>query len=94
MKPFMRVIAPLLRLQIALPLPELLLKVKAPTLSTASTKMKRKLGSATSPSKPKKVRAEVPDYCDVEVRKDARGSVVWPAPEEAMDKARDFLREW
>jgi hypothetical protein len=45
-------------------------------------------------SKAKKPRPKVPDYCDVEPRRDEEGQVIWPAAKEAMEQARDFIREW
>ncbi|EXJ57508.1 hypothetical protein A1O7_07856 [Cladophialophora yegresii CBS 114405] len=44
----------------------------------------------TATSKP---RPKVPDYCDVEVRHDDRGEPIWPAPEDAMEQARAFIKE-
>ena len=48
-------------------------------------------GNAKPPAKP---RPKVPDYCDVEPERDGHGNGIWPAPEEAVEKARAFLREW
>jgi hypothetical protein len=45
----------------------------------------------SSTSKP---RPKVPDYCDVEPRRDAQGRIIWPAPEADMEQAREFIREW
>ena len=40
-----------------------------------------------------KPKPKVPDYCDVETLKDEHGNPIWPAPEEAIEKARAFIRE-
>ena len=59
--------------------------------------MKRSNGFATaSPAKKAKTNARpaVPDYCDVEPRRDENGTVLWPAAREAIAKARAFITEW
>ncbi|KIX03422.1 uncharacterized protein Z518_06974 [Rhinocladiella mackenziei CBS 650.93] len=40
-----------------------------------------------------KPRPKLPDYCDVEPRRDDAGRIIWPAPQPAMDKAREFIKE-
>ncbi|RMZ77288.1 hypothetical protein DV737_g4465, partial [Chaetothyriales sp. CBS 132003] len=40
-----------------------------------------------------KRRPKVPDYCDVEPRRDENGQMIWPAPETAMQEARSFIKE-
>ncbi|EXJ86821.1 hypothetical protein A1O3_03775 [Capronia epimyces CBS 606.96] len=40
-----------------------------------------------------KARVKLPDYCDVEPRRDASGKAIWPAPEAAMEGARAFIKE-
>jgi len=58
--------------------------------------MKRSNGFVTaSPTKkPKKARPILPDYCDVEPRRDGAGDIVWPAPANAIEEARIFIKEW
>jgi hypothetical protein len=59
--------------------------------------MKRSNGFANgSPAKkPKtKPRPVVPDYCDVEPRRDEAGAVIWPAPAKAIEEARNFIVTW
>jgi|SRR5947209_480104 len=58
--------------------------------------MKRSNGFVTaSPvKKSKKTRPIVPDYCDVEPRRDEAGDIVWPAPANVMEEARIFIKEW
>ena len=57
--------------------------------------MKRKAGpTATNGVRNKRRQIEVPDYCDVEPVKDEDGSIIWPAPRQAIEEARGFLREW
>lgn len=44
-----------------------------------------------SPAKP---RPKLPDYCDVEPKRDETGKAIWPAPAEAIEMARALIREW
>ncbi len=41
-----------------------------------------------------KTRPKVPDYCDVEPRRDANGQPIWPADATAIEQAREWIREW
>ena len=63
--------------------------------AASKPKMKRKAFDDISKPRPKqhRVREPEPDYCDAVPQKDANG-IVWPAPEEAMEKARVFIRDW
>jgi nanoRNase/pAp phosphatase (c-di-AMP/oligoRNAs hydrolase) len=47
-------------------------------------------GAKKSTAKPK---LKLPDYCDVELKHDKHGSVIWPATEDALEAARAFIRE-
>jgi hypothetical protein len=60
----------------------------------ATAGMKRKALSSSPPPKSKKIREKLPEYCAVETRKAGDGSIVWPAPEQAIEAARAFLRKW
>lgn len=40
-----------------------------------------------------KPNPKVPDYCDVESKRDGHGKLIWPATEEALEAARAFIRE-
>jgi hypothetical protein len=42
----------------------------------------------------KKPKPKVPDYCDVEPQRDEQGEVIWPAAKEAMEEAREFIKDW
>ncbi|MCJ1322785.1 hypothetical protein MMC15_008135 [Xylographa vitiligo] len=55
--------------------------------------MKRKATDSSVASKSKRPKEAIPDYCDVEPRRDAQEGIIWPAPEKAMDEAREFLRK-
>ena len=68
---------------------------RSATTKASNTKMKRKAFDEIAKAKPKvqHVRAPEPDYCDVEPRKDG-DEIVWPAPSDAMEKARTFIQEW
>ena len=56
--------------------------------------MKRKATDLTTSPKTKRQKDPVPDYCDVEPRRDTREGIIWPASEKAIEVARDFLRKW
>ena len=57
--------------------------------------IKRKApGTNEPPAKARKEKEPLPDYCDVEPRRAENGSILWPAAPEAMEKSRDFLKEW
>lgn len=45
--------------------------------------------------KPKgaKVRPEIPEYTDSEPLRNAKGDPIWPAPEEALNAARSFIKQ-
>ncbi|MCJ1291383.1 hypothetical protein MMC34_002926 [Xylographa carneopallida] len=55
--------------------------------------MKRKATDSSAASKSKHPKEAIPDYCDVEPRRDEREGIIWPAPEKAVDAAREFLRK-
>ena len=45
--------------------------------------------------KPKaKSRPKVPDYCDIEPRRDDGGVPLWPADKKSIENARKFIVEW
>lgn len=51
--------------------------------------MKRSANGKPKTTKPK---PQLPDYTDAEPLKDEAGEVIWPAPAEDIEKARDFIR--
>jgi hypothetical protein len=53
--------------------------------------MKRK-ASQSPERKNKAVKLE--DYCSIQPIKDARGNPIWPAPEQQIIAAQEFLRKW
>ncbi|KAM0799092.1 DHH family protein-like protein [Usnea florida] len=61
--------------------------------SKSTGKMKRKATESSTNSKAKRQREPEADYCDVVPRKDGSGNTIWPASEQAIENARDFLRE-
>ena len=64
-------------------------------LSRDSTEeMKRKATDLGRDSKPKRQREPQADYCDVRSQKDSHGNAIWPASEQSIERARDFLKEW
>ncbi|UNI24702.1 hypothetical protein JDV02_010429 [Purpureocillium takamizusanense] len=70
----------------------------APILSSYHAQqriMKRQASSAAaaSPSRSKKPRPQVPDYHLTPSRKNDDGSAIWPAPEDEIERARDFIVE-
>jgi hypothetical protein len=40
-----------------------------------------------------KPKPKLPDYCDVEPKRDSHGNPIWPAPKDALEAARAFIRE-
>ena len=56
--------------------------------------MKRKATESSTNSKAKRQKEPDADYCDVVSRKDSSGNTIWPASEQAIERARDFLQEW
>ncbi|MCJ1477593.1 hypothetical protein MMC13_006266 [Lambiella insularis] len=55
--------------------------------------MKRKAADSISAPKPKRSKEPIPDYCDAQPFRDSKEGIVWPAPEKALEDARQFLRE-
>ena len=53
--------------------------------------MKRK-ATDTKGLPSKRQKEPEPDYCDVETKKDGNGAIIWPAPAEALESARAFLK--
>jgi hypothetical protein len=50
---------------------------------------------ATKKSEPrKKARVELPEYHLTPSRTTSLGEIIWPAPQEQISAARDFIREW
>jgi hypothetical protein len=42
----------------------------------------------------KKAKVQVPEYHLAAQQQTAAGEVVWPAPQDEIDAARAFIREW
>ncbi|CAD6585485.1 MAG: hypothetical protein ASARMPRED_002178 [Alectoria sarmentosa] len=55
--------------------------------------MKRKATDLGRDSKSKRQREPQADYCDVRSQKDSHGNAIWPASEQSIERARDFLKE-
>ncbi|OAQ88916.1 single-stranded-DNA-specific exonuclease [Purpureocillium lilacinum] len=56
--------------------------------------MKRQASSApAAPSRSKKPRPQVPDYHLTPSRRNGDGSAIWPAPEDQIERAREFILE-
>ncbi|KAL8810749.1 MAG: hypothetical protein Q9223_007689, partial [Gallowayella weberi] len=55
--------------------------------------MKRKALDTKESPQAKRPKESTPDYCHTQPRKDDDGSILWPASREAIDRARDFIRE-
>ncbi len=56
--------------------------------------MKRKATDSSIQTKTKRPREPEADYCDVTPRNDDLGNAVWPASEQSIGLAREFLKEW
>ena len=62
------------------------------------TAMKRTNGFASAVKqkkvKPTQPKPKEPDYCDVEPLRNDAGDIVWPAPENDIESALEFIKEW
>jgi hypothetical protein len=58
-----------------------------------SSPTKRKAESAEAP-KPKKPKIIVPEYHLAPSRRYENGEIVWPAPKEQIERAREIIQEW
>jgi len=57
--------------------------------------MKRKAPTSSTPTKAsKKPREKEPDYHATPSLRDQDGDIVWPAPKDQMQRARDIILEW
>lgn len=57
--------------------------------------MKRKTPGSTTQNKPaKKPREKEPEYHLTPSVKDEDGDIIWPAPKDQMQRARDIILEW
>ncbi len=56
--------------------------------------MKRKAVDMKESPIPKRQREQIPEYCDVQPRKDDQGVILWPASQSAIEDAQAFLKEW
>lgn len=71
-----------------------LLSPYRPATKAATIQRRGMKRTATSKPAQAKARAKLPDYCDVEPRRDEAGNPIWPAPAEAIEAARAFIKEW
>ncbi|KAL8681646.1 MAG: hypothetical protein Q9186_002243 [Xanthomendoza sp. 1 TL-2023] len=55
--------------------------------------MKRKALDTKESPQAKRPKELIQDYCDIQPRKDDDGGILWPASREAIDGAKDFMRE-
>jgi hypothetical protein len=63
------------------------------TSKAMSSPLKRKAESAASP-KTKKPKIVVPEYHLTPSRRDEHGEIIWPAPIDQIERAREIIREW
>ena len=59
-------------------------------LKTKTTSPKKSRSSKASPEPGEKL----PEYHETPSRRDKDGEIIWPAPNEQMQAAREFIREW
>jgi hypothetical protein len=59
-----------------------------------SSPAKRKAESTQTTPKPKKPKITIPEYHLTPSRRDESGEIVWPAPKEQIERAREIIREW
>ncbi|KAI4221441.1 MAG: hypothetical protein L6R36_006907 [Xanthoria steineri] len=55
--------------------------------------MKRQAADTKESPRVKRQKEPVPNYCDVQTRKDDNGSILWPASLEAIEVARQYIKE-
>jgi hypothetical protein len=56
--------------------------------------MKRKASNPGTNARAQRRKESEMDYCDVTPQIDALGRTIWPASFEAVEAARDFIRDW
>lgn len=56
--------------------------------------MKRKATDLGTAPKAKRQREPEADYCDVTPQRDSHGNEIWPASEQSIERAREFLKAW
>lgn len=61
---------------------------------SSAENMKRKATDSSTDSKAKRQREPEADYCDIIPQKDGHGNPIWPASEQSIKLAREFLKEW
>lgn len=72
-----------------------LLQVRQAPASHSLSTMKRKAPSSSSSARaPKKPREKEPDYHATPSLRDDDGEIIWPAPKDQMQRARDIILEW
>lgn len=64
------------------------------TKAKAETTMKRSAASSAGQTKPKKPRLELSEYHATPSLKTESGNIIWPAPEDQIESAREFILEW
>lgn len=57
-------------------------------------RMKRKAAESHIEPKVKRQKEPEADYCDAEPQKDGHENAIWPASEQSIKHARDFLKKW
>lgn len=62
-------------------------------LLTMSSPLKRKASTAAA-TKSKKAKVTIPEYHLAPSRQDESGEIVWPAPKNQIERAREVIREW
>ena len=63
-------------------------------LSASMRTTKRKAIVTQEAANAKRQKEQLPEYCDIQPRKDDGGAVLWPAAPEMIEKAQNFLKEW
>lgn len=64
------------------------------TLHSASATMKRTMPPSPKATKTKKRKIEIPDYHLTPSNLGEKGKIIWPAPADQVESARDFILEW
>jgi len=61
---------------------------------TSYAVMKRSAAKSNGEAKPKRQRVQLPDYESADQAVDESGDIVWPAPNDQIETARNFIQEW
>lgn len=62
--------------------------------STNMGSQKRKAAGEVRSAGTKKAKYDIPEYHLAPSRRDGSGEIIWPAPKQQIEEARDFILKW